>query len=161
MRCSSTFFVLSTFALLSSTGFAAPARLTVTHLETQAIPEALGIADPVPRLSWALIMRGARRAAEGFSCPRRFAARLAREGRRTSGSSREVTSPDPWVLYTGPALASRTRYYWAVRVSAGVGLESDWTKPTWFETAFLEEARVERPVDRRPRTATGADLGRG
>ena len=63
---------------------------------------------------------------------------LAREGRADIWDTQEVASSDPWVVYAGPALASRTRYYWSVRVWAGDSLASDWAMPTWFETAFME-----------------------
>ena len=38
--------------------------------------------------------------------------------------------------YAGPALASRTRYFWAVEDAPG----SDWAPATWFETAYLTPA---------------------
>ena len=41
-------------------------------------------------------------------------------------------APTPYVEYAGPALASRTRYHWAVRTNA-----TGWSAPSWFETAYL------------------------
>lgn len=38
--------------------------------------------------------------------------------------------------YGGPALASRTRYYWQVQVWDNNGNGTGWSKPAWFETAF-------------------------
>jgi alpha-L-rhamnosidase len=133
MRALVTFGVL---ACLRSPGLAAPASLALAHLETQAAPEPLGIADPAPRLSWALVSgeRGVRQRA--FRVLVASKPELAREGSADVWDSKEVASSDPWVLYAGPALASRTVYYWSVRVWTS-GLASDWTTPTWFETAFL------------------------
>jgi alpha-L-rhamnosidase len=131
---------LFTLALLPSRGFATSGRLTLTHLETQGAPEALGIAEPAPRLSWALLaeQRGTRQKAFRVLVASR--AELARAGKADVWDSREVLSPDPWVVYAGPALASRTRYYWSVQVWAADGLASDEAPATWFETAFMAAA---------------------
>ncbi len=49
-------------------------------------------------------------------------------------NSGAVASDDPFAEYGGPALGSRTRYFWSVRVG------SEWAAPTWFETAYLRAA---------------------
>ena len=51
----------------------------------------------------------------------------------TCWDSGEVATGDPFAEYKGPALASRTRYYWAVKTDA-------WSAPSWFETAYLSAA---------------------
>jgi alpha-L-rhamnosidase len=137
MRYARGLVALSALAFLQGGVLAAPARPSVARLETDAAPEPLGISDPAPRLSWAMVSteRGVRqRAFRVLVASRR---ELAREGKADIWDSREVSSSDPWVLYAGPALASRTRYYWSVRVSAADGLATAWAPPTWFETAFL------------------------
>jgi alpha-L-rhamnosidase len=58
-----------------------------------------------------------------------------REGVADIWDSGVITSPDPWVLYGGRTLTSRTRYFWTVRVSAAAGESSAWAPMTWFETA--------------------------
>ena len=129
---------------------------TLTHLETQAAPEPLGIADAAPRLSWAMASdeRGVRQRA--FRVLVASKPELVREGRADVWDSGEVASPDPWVVYAGRALASRTRYYWSVRVWAG-GLASDVGGADVVRDGVPGGRRVERPVDRRPREAAGAD----
>jgi len=62
---------------------------------------------------------------------------LARDGKADIWDSGQVTSFDPWVVYAGPALKSRTRYYWTVRVWTTGGFTSNWAQPTWFETAIF------------------------
>jgi alpha-L-rhamnosidase len=47
--------------------------------------------------------------------------------------SRDSTS----VVYDGPALASRGRYAWRVRVRDGAGVTSDWSAPAEFEMGLL------------------------
>jgi alpha-L-rhamnosidase len=122
--------------LLVATAHTAP-NLGLARLETQGATEPLGISDPAPRLHWALVSpeRGVLQSA--FRVLVASKPELAREGKADVWDSREVASSDPWLVYAGPALASRTRYYWSVRVRVGRGQVSDWAPPTWFETAFL------------------------
>ena len=49
-----------------------------------------------------------------------------------------ASAVEPFVVYAGPALQSRTRYYWSVRVSTADGAVSAWSAPAWFETALLQ-----------------------
>src|SRR6185295_8217173 len=62
---------------------------------------------------------------------------LARSEQPDAWDSGRVASADPWVAYAGKPLASRTRYYWSVRVWTRTEGPTDWAKPTWFETAYL------------------------
>ena len=63
------------------------------------------------------VERAPRREAGGVRDPRRH------DGQSSCGAARpdvwdsgRVASADPWATYAGPPLASRTRYYWSVRV---------------------------------------------
>src|SRR5262249_31997703 len=62
---------------------------------------------------------------------------LAREGKADVWDSNQISSSDSWVVYGGPPLKSRTRYYWTVRVWATDGLASHLAESTWFETGLL------------------------
>ncbi len=118
-------------------GAARPSTLAVVRLETDAAAEPLGIDDRAPRLSWALASasRGVRQ--EAFRIVVASRPELAREGRADVWDSGRVATADPFTIYRGPALVSRTRYYWSVRVWSTVG-ESPWAPPSWFETALLD-----------------------
>ena len=109
----------------------------LARLETDASAEPLGIDDHAPRFSWALV--SARRGVMQRAFRVLVASRpeLAREGKADVWDSGRVSSSEPWVIYDGPALKSRTRYYWSVRVWSSVG-ESSWAKPTWFESALFD-----------------------
>ena len=117
---------------------AQPSGLTLAQLETDAAPQPLGIDDRDPRLSWLLVSgrRGVLQTA--YRVLVASSPELMHEGRSDVWDSGRVTSSDPWVVYAGPALKSRTRYYWTVRVWATGGLESDWARPSWFETALFD-----------------------
>ena len=117
---------------------AALADLTHSRLETNAAPQPLGIDDRAPRMTWALVSerRGVMQAAYRVlvaSTPE-----LCREGKADVWDSGRIASSDPWSVYAGPALRSRTRYFWSVRVWPEGGPASDWAPPTWFETALFD-----------------------
>ena len=72
--------------------------------------------------------------------------------------SGEVASSAQAVDYAGPALASRTRYFWSVRVA------SEWAAPTLVRDRLPEPERVEGRLDLRPgahRAAHHARAGDG
>jgi alpha-L-rhamnosidase len=114
------------------------AGIEVERLETDAAATPLGIDDRTPRLSWILTsgQRDVRQTAFRVLVATR--PELAREGRADVWDSQRTASADPWIAYAGPALASRARYYWTVRVWANRGLETDWSALGWFETGLLE-----------------------
>ena len=47
---------------------------------------------------------------------------------------------DGGLPYTGPALKSKTRYYWQVRTWDGSKRVTDWSAPAWFETGLIAPA---------------------
>jgi alpha-L-rhamnosidase len=114
-----------------------PNGLTLTDLETQSAREPLGIADAAPRLSWRIASSKRDTLQTAYRVLVATKPELVREGKADVWDSTRVDSADSWVTYAGPALASRTRYYWSVRVWASDGADSGWSKATWFETAFL------------------------
>lgn len=55
--------------------------------------------------------------------------------------SGKVMSPDSVLVpYAGPALTSRTRYYWSVRVWDAEGKASAWSEPSWWETGLTDRS---------------------
>jgi alpha-L-rhamnosidase len=113
------------------------AALSVDHLETDAMAEALGIDDRAPRFTWRLASDRRGIVQSGYRILVATRAELLRDGRADVWDSRDVRSADPSATYAGPALRPRTRYYWSVRATAGAGLASEWSAPSWFETALL------------------------
>jgi alpha-L-rhamnosidase len=129
-------------ALLVAAGAAAPAAaqrppLAVVRLETDATAEPLGIDDRAPRLTWALASDRRGVLQTGYRVLVATRPELLREGRADVWDSRDVRSAEPAVIYAGPALRPRTRYWWAVRTTATGGLASAWSAPGWFETGLL------------------------
>ena len=126
----------------ASPGWQAPpaSGLQCVRLETDAASEPLGIDSLAPRLSWALVSgrRGVLQATHRVLVASR--SDRAREGAADVWDSGVIASPDPFVIYRGPALASRTRYFWTVRVSSNQGDSSTWAPESWFETGKFDQS---------------------
>ena len=131
----------------------------VVGLRTDAAVEPLGIDDPSPRFSWRI---EADRAGVHQTSYRVVVATSAASAERAHGpgviwDSDVIRSDDPFVVYGGPTLRSRTRYYWAVRVAINGAAGVVASPVSWFETAYLSASewkgdwiagpqRIERPL---------------
>ena len=51
------------------------------------------------------------------------------------------------VPYTGPAVESRRRYYWQVRVWDAQGQASPYSQASWWEMGLLSAAGLESEMD--------------
>ena len=89
-------------------------------LRTNGAASALGTDDRAPRFSWRLVSRARGVRQHSYRVVVASSREEARAGRGDVWDSGRVVSPDPWTVYAGPPLRSRTAYYWAVRV---------WTSP--------------------------------
>ncbi len=130
-----------TSTVAAPTGLAATtAPVTITGLQTEARTEALGIDVAKPRLSWR--MESQRRGARQSAYRMRVSStqKLAAAGKADVWDSGRVTTSRPFADYAGPALAPRTRYFWAVDVWDEQGALTS-AGPTWFETAFTDPSQ--------------------
>ena len=121
--------------LLLTLSVAVPARaeagtLTATGLSADGLGSPLGIGDARPALSWHL------------ASPRRDAAQTAYEvrvtGQRLRWDSGRVASAATGTAYDGPALGSRDRVSWQVRLWDGQGRPSAWSAPAHWEMGLLK-----------------------
>jgi alpha-L-rhamnosidase len=109
----------------------------VTDLETNATAQPLGIDDRNPRFTWRLISDKRAVTQTHYRVLVASKPELVQEGSADVWDSNTVTSSDPWSMYAGALLRSRTRYYWSVKVQTANGISSNWPRPVWFETAFF------------------------
>jgi alpha-L-rhamnosidase len=111
-------------------GLAAPAAAAdddVHHLTTERADRPLGTDERAPRFGWQL---------DGEQDAYRIEVGTA-PGRADVWDSGKVASRRSYdVVYEGPPLRSRTRYFWRVEVWDGRDRETSET--TWFETGLLE-----------------------
>jgi alpha-L-rhamnosidase len=132
----------------------------VSSLTTENMTDPLGIDASQPLLGWVITS-----AARGVS-QSKYEIRVAKDenslvsGQDLVWDSYIVDSGRSFdVPYGGPALASRTHYYWQVRVWDNYGNSSDWSRPAWFETAFLNPSQFQASwiADPHPLSLDGAN----
>jgi alpha-L-rhamnosidase len=127
-------------------------NLRLEDLRCEYLMNPIAVAAASPRFGWKIVSdstdvlqtgyRGQVALDESFSAP------VWDSGEVESGES-------VGVVYGGPPLMPRTRYYWRARIkaaSAGAGAESGWSDTAWFETAM-------RKGEWKARFVTGEVLG--
>jgi alpha-L-rhamnosidase len=120
---------------------AAQSSVTVSQLTTEYGHDPLGIGVAQPRLSWQLSSPKRAQKQTAYEIIVASSLSVLAQSRGDVWDSGKVTSSQSLnVTYAGPALASRTRYYWEVRIWDGQGLASAWSTPNWWETALLSAA---------------------
>jgi len=105
-----------------------PIDLRVGHMT-----DPLGIDDTAPTLSWRL------ESDEPDQLQRAYQVRVEDGDRIVWDSGRVESSESAGVPYRGPALRSRQRLRWSVRVWGDHGL-SDWSRPARWEMGLLERS---------------------
>ena len=111
------------------------AKLAVSNLKADANPVPLGIDDAKPVLTWQLSGTGRGIIQTRYRILVASTSALAAARKGDLWDTGPVTSDSTAVTYAGKALASRTRYYWTVEVTAKDA--SAWAPVAWFETAYL------------------------
>ena len=108
------------------------------HLQCEGMQEPLGIDITHPRLSWQLqdSRRGARQAAYEIRVASSPEA-LAQDRADVWDSGRVDSDQSVNVPYGGPAVESRRRYYWQVRVWDAQGQASSYSQASWWEMGLL------------------------
>jgi len=125
--------ILAALTLLAPFAEAKPMHLRVEHLENP-----LGIDILTPRFSWRTetAERNWRQSAYQISIASGPAKLKAPD---VWDSGKQPSSDSVGIVYEGPALQSRKRYYWSVRTWDAGGRSVD-SEPAWFETGLLTPA---------------------
>jgi alpha-L-rhamnosidase len=106
------------------------------HLQCEALQEPLGIDITNPRLAWQL--QDSRRGAGQTGYEIRVASSaesLMQDHADVWDSGRVNSDQSVNVPYNGPAVESRRRYYWQVRVWDSQGQPSLYSQPSWWPQA--------------------------
>ncbi|MFJ6700274.1 alpha-L-rhamnosidase [Streptomyces sp. NPDC091272] len=120
-------------AAAGGTGAAGAVRVTAPTVEYAQHP--LGLDVPRPRLSWPLVSDAPELAQSAYRI--RVASSPGRLAEPDVWDSGKVASRDSALVpYAGPALKSRTRYYWSVQVWDEKDRASAWSEPSWWETGL-------------------------
>lgn len=150
--------VLALVATLASGAARAHAAVTLDQLTVDRTTAPLGTEPGSrPRFGWQLVStdRGVRQQSYRILVATR--ADLLSVGRADvwdSGAVASSASVD--VRYGGPALRSRTRYWWTVRATTATD-DSGWSSAAWWETALRDGADAPGWGGIEQRAATGAD----
>ena len=127
--------------ILSSAPAAAQSTLTAQAAATEYRVNPLGIDAPRPRLSWKIVSSVRNTMQTAYQVQVAADGAALASGRQLVWDSGKVPSDASiFQSYGGPALHSRTRYYWRVRVWDGSGHVSGWSTPAFWETGLLERS---------------------
>ncbi len=133
----SCLIIVSLFGM-ASLSYAAKAALTLSHLRCEYKVNPLGIDIAKPRLSWEIeaternVMQSAYQIRVAMSL-----ANLQQNKNLVWDSGKISSDASIHVVYEGPALASRTRYYWQVRIWDAKGKATAWSQAAYWEMGLL------------------------
>ena len=111
--------------------------LKLENLRVEYKVNPMGIDEPQPRLSWQIV--SAERGVVQKAYQIRVAATTSDLGQNDIWNTGKVVSDQSiHVVYQGPALPSRQRFYWQVRVWEGDDKPSAWSAPAFWEMGLLQ-----------------------
>ncbi len=114
------------------------ARPHVGSLTADHIADPLGIDSSQPLLGWVITSRGRGISQTAYQIRVAILNKDLLRGHQLVWNTERVHAAQSFdVPYGGQPLRPRTRYYWQVRVWDNHGGVSSWSRPAWFETAFL------------------------
>jgi len=130
----SRILVIIAVSLLASSAFAVPVRLRCEYLENP-----LGIDSPSPHLSWQSDNRERNWKQSAYEIQVASSIGGLRASNADVWDSSKISSGESvGIAYHGPALQSRKRYYWKVRVWDAAGRLSESADNAWWEMGLLQ-----------------------
>jgi alpha-L-rhamnosidase len=127
------FRALVAILILVATASAAP-----VHLRCEYLSNPLGIDKPTPHLSWQSDSGERNWKQAAYQVLVASGADLLIPGRTDIWDSGKIDSDESvGIAYRGPALESRRRYFWKVRIWDPSGQVSESTQPAWWEMGLL------------------------
>lgn len=130
-------FLLSVFCFLAPTTSTAVPQLTNLRCEYHSNP--IGIEVVQPRLSWQLMTSTEEIKQTAYEVQvANSPALLAKKKRLLWTSGKVESDQSAHIVYQGPALSSRQRVYWQVRIWDNHGQVTDWSEPAFWEMGLLQ-----------------------
>ena len=124
--------------------FGRSSALAAGSLTTDQAADPLGIDTATPQLGWVINSSASGLSQSSYEIRVATDERSLANGHNLVWDSGQVSSRRSFdISYAGSALASQTRYYWEVRVRDNHGNASQWSRPAWFETAFLDSSQFQ------------------
>ena len=113
----------------------------ITDLKCEYATDPIGLDIRSPQLSWRMESEGRgvlRVRPAGSSSPR---PKTIWHGTKAYGTAeRRKSSRSSGIRYEGPALQSRTEYFWKVKVQCSDGRQTGWSDAGKFETGLMDES---------------------
>ena len=120
---------------------AAAADTSLTGLQTEYLENPIGIDVQKPRLRWQMTSAVRGQMQTAYQIVVAGDPEKAASGTGDVWDSGKIISRQSYdVLYDGPPLSSKTRYYWSVRVWDKDGRATAYAAAAYFETAMLNPA---------------------
>lgn len=121
--------------------FAGEETVYADKLQTEFLYDPIGIDVAKPRLSWNVLSDVRGQLQTAYQIIVSTNQQSIKDGQGEVWNSGKIESnQNSSVVYTGPELSSKTRYYWAVRVWDKDGNRSEYSEPAFFETAMLDSS---------------------
>jgi alpha-L-rhamnosidase len=118
---------------------AVSAQLNIASATCEYLDNPIGIDVKVPRLSWKISSKDRNTMQAAYEIRAAGDILSLEKGKNLLWNSGKVSSPQSVLVdYAGPALASRQRCYWQVRVWDKKGKVSAWGKVNYWEMGLLE-----------------------
>lgn len=108
-------------------------KLALYDTNVEHLVNPLNIDNPHPRFSWKISAAGKNTMQTGYEIRLGL---TAHPEKNTLWSKEVKNDQSVLVAYDGPALLSKTRYYWQVRVKDNHGNRSGWSAPQYFQTGL-------------------------
>ena len=124
----------------SSGGWSA---LAAGSLTTDQAADPLGIDTATPQLGWVINSSASGLSQSSYEIGLNGRAQPVQRAQPRRGSSQVSSRRSFDISYAGSALASQTRDHREVRVRDNHGNASQWSRPAWFETAFLDSSQFQ------------------
>lgn len=120
--------------LLTLASYAQKSKLLVSDLRCENQVDPLGMDAPTPRFSWKMSSDQEDVVQKNYHL--KFSADAAGKKVITQFEQASDQSVD---VTTDLTLKAHTRYYWQVQVTDSKGNRSEWSKPAFFETGYLQQ----------------------
>jgi len=107
-------------------------NLQVNNLVVEYIHNPVGISIPTPRFSWKLVTT------DRNTLQTSYQIRVKNDAGKVWDSGIQHSEQSVNVTYKGPALLSKTRYYWQLRVSDNHGHTTKWSDGDFWQMGLLQ-----------------------
>lgn len=127
-------FLLTALLALNLTVFAQ--KISLTDLEVEHLSNPLSLETSAPRMSWKINASAKNTTQASYEIRVGTDKNEVAKGKNIFWKSAKNTDQSVLIAYDGPALASKKRYYWQVRIKDNHGNTSAWSAVQYWQTGL-------------------------